>query len=95
MKTVLQRVERHISAYRAGRGRDFRRRDVADHIRGAIAGFALYEIALQDVSKPGRLKLVDLVAATDDAYAALWRFVIEMDMVSEIAADLRSVSEPV
>ena len=62
---------------------------------GTIAGFALYEIALQDVSQPGRLKLVDLVAATDDAYAALWRFVIEMDMVSEIAAGLRSVSEPV
>ncbi|MGY4859312.1 GNAT family N-acetyltransferase [Cryobacterium sp. AP23] len=66
-----------------------------DDADGAIAGFALYEIALQDVSQPGRLKLVDLVAATDDAYAALWRFVIEMDMVNEIAAGLRSVSEPV
>jgi predicted acetyltransferase len=66
-----------------------------DDADGAIAGFALYEIALQNVSHPGRLKLVDLVAATDDAYAALWRFVIEMDMVSEIDAPLRSVSEPV
>ena len=66
-----------------------------DDADGAIAGFALYEIALQDVSHPGRLKLVDLVAATDDAYAALWRFVIEMDMVNEITAPLRSVSEPV
>ncbi|TFD90617.1 GNAT family N-acetyltransferase [Cryobacterium lactosi] len=66
-----------------------------DDADGAIAGFALYEIALQNVSQPGRLKLVDLVAATDDAYAALWRFVIEMDMVSEIEAPLRSVSEPV
>jgi GNAT superfamily N-acetyltransferase len=53
-----------------------------DDADGGIAGFALYEIALQNVSHPGRLKLVDLVAATDDAYAALWRFVIEMDMVS-------------
>ena len=66
-----------------------------DDADGAIAGFALYEIALQNVSHPGRLKLVDLVAATDDAYAALWRFVIEMDMVNEIEAGLRSVSEPV
>ncbi|WP_130177898.1 GNAT family N-acetyltransferase [Cryobacterium sp. SO1] len=66
-----------------------------DDADGAIAGFALYEIAMQNVSQPGRLKLVDLVAATDDAYAALWRFVIEMDMVSEIEAPLRSVSEPV
>jgi len=66
-----------------------------DDADGAIAGFALYEIALQDVSQPGRLKLVDLVAATDDAYAALWRFVIEMDMINEIAAPLRSISEPV
>lgn len=66
-----------------------------DDADGAIAGFALYEIAMQNVSQPGRLKLVDLVAATDDAYAALWRFVIEMDMVNEIEAPLRSVSEPV
>lgn len=66
-----------------------------DDADGAIAGFALYEIALQNVSHPGQLKLVDLVAATDDAYAALWRFVIEMDMVNEINAGLRSVSEPV
>jgi predicted acetyltransferase len=47
------------------------------------------------VSQPGQLKLVDLVAATDDAYAALWRFMVEMDMVNEIAAPLRSISEPV
>ncbi|TFC05632.1 GNAT family N-acetyltransferase [Cryobacterium adonitolivorans] len=66
-----------------------------DDADGTIAGFALYEIALQNVSQPGQLKLVDLVAATDDAYAALWRFVIEMDMVNEINAGLRSVSEPV
>jgi len=66
-----------------------------DDADGAIAGFALYEIALQNVSQPGQLKLVDLVAATDDAYAALWRFVIEMDMVDQINAGLRSVSEPV
>jgi predicted acetyltransferase len=66
-----------------------------DDADGAIAGFALYEIALQNVSQPGQLKLVDLVAATDDAYAALWRFMVEMDMVNEIAAPLRSISEPV
>lgn len=66
-----------------------------DDADGAIAGFALYEIALQDVSHPGQLTLVDMVAATDDAYAALWRFLIEIDMVNEIAAPLRSISEPV
>ena len=66
-----------------------------DDANGEIAGFALYEIALQNVSQPGQLKLVDLVAATDDAYAALWRFLVEMDMVNEISAPLRSVSEPV
>ncbi|PXA69810.1 GNAT family N-acetyltransferase [Cryobacterium arcticum] len=66
-----------------------------DDANGEIAGFALYEIALQNVSQPGQLKLVDLVAATDDAYAALWRFLVEMDMVNEISAPLRSISEPV
>lgn len=66
-----------------------------DDEAGLIQGFAVYEIQLENGSYPGRLELVDLVAATDDAYAALWRFLIEMDLVSEVTAPLRAVSEPV
>jgi predicted acetyltransferase len=39
--------------------------------------------------------VTDLVAATDDAYAALWRYLIEMDLISEVHAPLRSIDEPV
>jgi predicted acetyltransferase len=66
-----------------------------DDAAGTAQGFALYRVALEQNSFPGRLELADLVAATDDAYAALWRFLIEMDLVSTVVAPLRSVSEPV
>src|SRR5690606_19874557 len=36
-----------------------------------------------------------LCAETTDAYAALWRFVLELDLVSEVRAHLRPVDEPV
>jgi predicted acetyltransferase len=65
-----------------------------DDSAGTAQGFALYRIALGN-AYPARLELADLVAATDDAYAALWRFLLETDLVSEISAPLRSVAEPV
>ena len=66
-----------------------------DDESGAMQGFAVYSIVPGDEGYPARLDLADLVAATDDAYAALWHFVIDMDLVSEISAPLRNVSEPV
>ncbi|MDJ0323942.1 GNAT family N-acetyltransferase [Cryobacterium sp. PH31-AA6] len=66
-----------------------------DDAGGTAQGFALYRIMLGPNAYPARLELADLVAATDDAYAALWRFLLEMDLVSEISAPLRSVAEPV
>ncbi len=41
-----------------------------------------------------RLELGFLVSATDEAYSALWRFLLEMDLVSAISAPLRAVDEP-
>ncbi len=66
-----------------------------DDTDGIPQGFALYRVALGPNGYPARLDLADLVAATDDAYAGLWRFLLEMDLVSEVAAPLRSVAEPV
>jgi predicted acetyltransferase len=40
------------------------------------------------------LELHYLVSETTDAYAALWRFVLEHDLVSVVKAPLRSVDEP-
>jgi len=66
-----------------------------DDETGAMQGFAVYSIVLGDEGYPARLELADLVAATDDASAALWRFVVDMDLVNEVSAPLRNVSEPV
>ncbi|GAB3119329.1 GNAT family N-acetyltransferase [Glaciibacter psychrotolerans] len=66
-----------------------------DDADGDPAGFALYRVTLPNDSYPARLELLDLIAATDDAAAALWRFLIEMDLVSEVRAPLRRVSETV
>jgi len=66
-----------------------------DDADGVPQGFALYTVAITGSSFPARLTLTDLVAATDDASAALWRFLLDMDLVTEISAPRRSVSEPV
>ncbi|KFF59933.1 hypothetical protein JF66_07735 [Cryobacterium sp. MLB-32] len=66
-----------------------------DDESGVAQGFAVYSIVLGEEGYPARLNLADLVAATDDAYAALWHFVIDMDLVTEVSAPLRSTSEHV
>nr|WP_281069505.1 GNAT family N-acetyltransferase [Microbacterium amylolyticum] len=40
------------------------------------------------------LNVRHLVAATDDAYAALWRFALTYDLVGTVKAELRPVDEP-
>jgi len=65
-----------------------------DDAAGRAQGFAVYSVELGEEGYPARLDLADLVAATDDAYAALWHFVLDMDLVTEVSAPLRSVREP-
>ena len=67
-----------------------------DDATGQLQGFASYKLTENpDDFTQHRLDLLHLVTATDDAYAALWRFVLEMDLVSEVKAHLRPVDEPV
>lgn len=66
-----------------------------DDESGELQGFAVYSFVNENDAYPGRLELADLVAATDDASAALWRYLLEMDLIDEIRTSLRSVSEPV
>lgn len=67
-----------------------------DDAVGQLQGFASYKLTENpDDFTQHRLDLLHLVTATDDAYAALWRFVLEMDLVSEVKAHLRPVDEPV
>ena len=62
---------------------------------GELQGFAAYRvIEVGDDFTNHRLDLSFLVTATDDAYAGLWRFLLEMDLVSSICAPLRTIDEP-
>jgi predicted acetyltransferase len=67
-----------------------------DDVDGEPQGFAVYRVS-SDAADFTRhtLDLAYLVSATDDAYAGLWRFLVEMDLVATIIAPLRSVDEPV
>jgi predicted acetyltransferase len=61
---------------------------------GAAQGFVIYSVSGGEVDfSAHRLQVHYLLAASDEAYAALWRFVIEIDLVTEVKAHLLSVDE--
>ena len=74
-----------------GRLRAVRYADAA----GVTRGIAVYRLSDEgsDFTKHD-LELHYLVSETPDAYAALWRFALEHDLVSVVKAPLRSVDEP-
>jgi predicted acetyltransferase len=66
-----------------------------DDAGGRPQGFAVYSVAEDETDfAKHTLALHTLVAATNDAYAGLWRFLLEMDLVSTVKAHLRPVDEP-
>lgn len=66
-----------------------------DDAEGELQGFAAYRVVeVGDDFTKHRLELGYFVSATDEAYSALWRFLIEMDLVSSISAPLRAIDEP-
>jgi Predicted acetyltransferase involved in intracellular survival and related acetyltransferases len=67
-----------------------------DDERGIAQGFALYRLSggETDFTKH-TAHVLYLGMATDEAYAALWRYVLELDLIDTVEAPLRSVDEPV
>jgi predicted acetyltransferase len=61
---------------------------------GMPQGFAAYQIG-REPHLEARLEVKYLLTATDDAYAGLWRFLLEMDLVTSVTAAMRPVDEPV
>ena len=59
------------------------------------SGFAIYRIKMDwDASGPnGTLRLEMLVAATAEAYAALWRHLLDVDLMARVTAEMRPVDE--
>ena len=63
---------------------------------GEPQGFAVYTVKdTADRFSHHTLELGYLQAATPDAYAGLWRYLLEVDLVHEITAPLRPLGEPV
>jgi predicted acetyltransferase len=63
---------------------------------GEVRGLALYRVGGGDEDFTKHHITVDyLCTETPEAYAALWRFLLELDLVTEVRANLRAVDEPV
>lgn len=66
-----------------------------DDEQGVPRGLAVYrmipnEADFSDVTA----EVTQLAATTDDAYRALWRYLLELDLVGTVRAPLRTVDEP-
>jgi len=62
---------------------------------GEVRGLALYSVRENDKDFTKSTVTVSyLLAETRDAYAALWRFFVELDLVGEVRAHELSVDEP-
>ncbi|CAN5138286.1 GNAT family N-acetyltransferase [soil metagenome] len=61
---------------------------------GTTRGIAVFRLKEEHGFSGHTLEVEKLFAETPDAYAALWRFLLEMDLVSSVSASLRSVDEP-
>lgn len=74
------------------RGRRFARYDDAD---GVPQGYVSYTaLASETDFAASTVTVHHLAAATDEAEAALWRFLLELDLIGEVRAPLRSPDEP-
>ena len=63
---------------------------------GAIEGYATYRAEPRSERHVPRVNLEvrELVAVSADAYLGLWRFCCEVDLVSQVSANMRCVDEP-
>ncbi|MFS0866993.1 GNAT family N-acetyltransferase [Microbacterium sp. 179-B 1A2 NHS] len=62
---------------------------------GEVDGLALYRVAENDDDyAASSATVVYLLAATDAAYAGLWRFLLSMDLIGTLTASELSVDEP-
>ena len=64
---------------------------------GAVDGYAAYRLLdrWEDGVSRARMRVVELLAATPRADAALWRHVLDMDLVDVVEARRRPLEEPV
>ncbi len=66
------------------------------HIRGRLDGYVVYRIRQdwRDAVPRDELQVEELVATTAGAYAELWRYVLDVDLIHRVTASLRPSDEP-
>ncbi|MDN4613043.1 GNAT family N-acetyltransferase [Leifsonia sp. F6_8S_P_1B] len=65
-----------------------------DSADGEPQGFVSYTVKGEDDFTRHKVEVEYLAAATDEALVALWRFLLELDLVAEVRAWTRGVDEP-
>jgi predicted acetyltransferase len=66
-----------------------------DDASGVTQGVVVYRMKETGGFETHTAQVEYLTANTPDAYAALWRFLLELDLTSTVTAELRPVDEPV
>ncbi len=63
---------------------------------GRPDGYATYRVksAWNDVGSASTVIVTDLVAADHDVYAVLWRYLLDIDLVTKVVGQVRPVDEP-
>jgi predicted acetyltransferase len=86
MVALAARTASHAPKLRAAR---------YDDEHGEPQGFVLYSVAENEADFADHTLTVEyLCAATDDAYVALWHYLLDQDLVATVSAGLRPVDEP-
>jgi len=67
----------------------------AHHGPNGPDGYAVYRVEAAGSSAPRTLQIGDLHAGTAQAFAGLWRFMLGVDLVDEIAVACRPADEPI
>ena len=66
-----------------------------DDAAGTQQGLAIYKVEDRHDHLPALVQVEYLTTATDDAYAALWHYLLDLDLVGTVKAELRAVDEPI
>jgi predicted acetyltransferase len=94
---MFSRTEPHWRYHRFyTRDKDKARFWVQYEVAGAIAGYVHYRTTSTEVENlaANHLEVIELIAANDEAYRALWEYVFGVDLVAKISAYHRPVDEP-
>lgn len=87
---------RHIADPKSSRGGMSALRAVLYEVDGRVDGYATFRTkgGWNDTGPAGEVKVSEVVAASAEAYAALWRFLLNIDLARTVKYHFGAVDEP-